>query len=289
MLLRVDTRETSLHKVLEGDIQGIRDARFEIKNLELGDAGIYDDEGKELILFERKSLADLAASIKDGRYAEQSYRLAASETANHNIVYIVEGSIDQYNHRRGKIHHKTLQSAMVSLNYFKGFSVIRTWSVLETAEMILRYFHKVHDNKEKRTPYYPRPMPTNDTILSQEERSEVADTVTNMIVESLPVQAPEGAAETDAGYASVVKRVKKDNITVNNIVNIMLCQIPNVSIVSAKAISDRYSTMEQLITACKEGRTAFDTIKMGKTSRRLSSLCIRNVICYILGDSTIQL
>ena len=43
--------------------------------LDLGDIIISTNEDEELMIIERKSLNDLASSIKDGRYAEQSYRL----------------------------------------------------------------------------------------------------------------------------------------------------------------------------------------------------------------------
>ena len=42
----------------------------------LGDVIICDDDGSERMIIERKTLNDLAASIKDGRYEEQGYRLS---------------------------------------------------------------------------------------------------------------------------------------------------------------------------------------------------------------------
>ena len=49
---------------------------IEVTNLELGDYLIYDEiNDKTLVIIERKSLSDLEASIKDGRYNEQSFRL----------------------------------------------------------------------------------------------------------------------------------------------------------------------------------------------------------------------
>ena len=48
---------------------------IEVTNLELGDYLIYDEiNDKTLVIIERKSLSDLEASIKDGRYNEQSFR-----------------------------------------------------------------------------------------------------------------------------------------------------------------------------------------------------------------------
>ena len=42
---------------------------------------------KNLLIIERKSLADLESSIKDGRYENQSYRLDGLPVINHNIYY----------------------------------------------------------------------------------------------------------------------------------------------------------------------------------------------------------
>ena len=92
MLLKVDNREKIIIPALTTACNRIEGVKIETENMPLGDAGIYADNGDELVLFERKSLSDLAASIKDGRYSEQSLRLSATLTPNHNIVYIIEGS-----------------------------------------------------------------------------------------------------------------------------------------------------------------------------------------------------
>ena len=77
----------------------------EIKSerLPLGDIILHDPrqgQQKDIVIFERKTLADLAASIRDGRYKEQSFRLietaAASGFHKHNIVYIIEGDLARY-------------------------------------------------------------------------------------------------------------------------------------------------------------------------------------------------
>ena len=55
----------------------------------LGDVIICNEE-EEKVVIERKSLTDLEASIKDGRYEEQSYRLNGLPHHNHNIIYIID-------------------------------------------------------------------------------------------------------------------------------------------------------------------------------------------------------
>ena len=116
----------------------------EIKSerLPLGDIILHDPThtqgqgqglGRDIVMFERKTLADLAASIRDGRYKEQSFRLietaAASGFHKHNIVYIIEGDLARYDERHSRITKTALQSAMVSLLYYNGFSVVRTMNV----------------------------------------------------------------------------------------------------------------------------------------------------------------
>lgn len=254
-------REKSIISILEKQIDKIIGVTMEISNMPLGDAGIYNPEGEEYVLFERKTLNDLAASIKDGRYSEQSLRLKAIDTANHNIIYIVEGSFDQYKHN--SIHPQTLVSAIVSLNYFKGFSVMRTTNSLETAQLMLRYLEKIHKTKDK-VPYY------------------------NHLINKNTVDMDKATINKEVPYVSVVKRTKKENITIKNIVSIMLCQIPNVSTASAEAISQQFTTIEQLVMACKSGKHLFDNIRMGKTKRRLSSQCIHNIIQFILGSEELD-
>ena len=191
----------------------------EIKSerLPLGDIIIHDtDQKKDIVLFERKSLNDLAASIQDGRYKEQSFRLTQStDFHNHNIVYIIEGDIARYDPKHSRISKSALQSAMVSLLYYKGFSVIRTQNVGETAEFILHFADKVAKESASATgpaiPAYsntPQPPPT---LSCNERYSEVAS-----------------------------KKEKRDFITRENIGEIMLAQVPGVSPKIAAGIMKKY-------------------------------------------------
>ena len=77
MKLVIDNREKKLIDICNNLVKS--EKTFEgieivLKNLELGDIIIEDDEGVELLLVERKTFDDLVASIKDGRYSEQGFR-----------------------------------------------------------------------------------------------------------------------------------------------------------------------------------------------------------------------
>jgi crossover junction endonuclease MUS81 len=170
-----------------------------------------------VILFERKTIYDLAASIKDGRYKEQSFRLTNTAALhNHNIVYIIEGDLAKYDAKRGGMSVSAIQSAMVSLMYYKGFSVYRTMNLDETAIFIQNFADKLDTEDGKRTPYYGNigAGTTNDgeNVEKEEEYCDVA-----------------------------VKKEKRDYITRENIGVIMLSQIPGVSSKIATAIMKKYN------------------------------------------------
>ena len=186
----------------------------EIKSerLPLGDVILHDPsqgQQKDIVIFERKTLNDLAASIRDGRYKEQSFRLietaAATGFHTHHIIYIIEGDLARYDERHSQITKTALQSAMVTLMYYKGFSVVRTMNLGETAEFIIHFADKVA--KEG-------PLPVAD----------------------LPTPTP-----TVTAYSEVsAKKEKRDFITRENIGEIMLAQVPGVSAKMAAAILAKY-------------------------------------------------
>ncbi len=200
----------------------------EIKSerLPLGDIIIHDSsQQKDIVLFERKSLNDLAASIQDGRYKEQSFRLTqTTDFHNHNIIYIIEGDIARYDAKHSRISKSALQSAMVSLLYYKGFSVIRTMNVGETAEFILHFADKVVKERAlgPAVPAYsntPLPATTLPTLPGDEDET----------------------AATAERYSEVAaKKEKRDYITRENIGEIMLAQIPGVSPKIATGIMKKY-------------------------------------------------
>lgn len=297
MLLKLDNRERTIIPVINTLLGKIGGISLEVDNLPLGDAIICDRDGNELIIFERKSLSDLAGSIKDGRYVEQSHRLSHSGIHNHNIIYIIEGAWDAYNSRRHNVPMSTLLSTIVSLNYFKGFSVIRTYNALETAETLVRYVEKIH-KEPKRVAYFSNIDKNNDSANVTSTSSASSPDATNNqplnqqntgIELSNTIEFTQGEGEPNDNingmdYTYVAKRVKKENINTGNILSIMLSQIPNVSANSAIAIAKQYPTMKSLITAIEEqGAKAFDDVRLPNSNRRISSACKDNVITYISG------
>ena len=67
MKLKIDNREKKLIKLLEIYKRefGLKNIECTVEKLDLGDFIICDDEGIEKLIIERKSLNDLASSIKE--------------------------------------------------------------------------------------------------------------------------------------------------------------------------------------------------------------------------------
>lgn len=267
--------------------------------LHLGDALITTDDDRTVLLLERKSLADLLASIKDGRYEEQSYRLMHADglPQPHHIIYIVEGMMSQL---RSAGEKKMVYSAMTSLGVFKGFSVIRTSSVSETAEWILAMADKVG-----RELSHGKTIWTGNNIVDADNQT-TDNNVTNTIIQATDnldannldannQDANNGERRGLRGtfgspnYCTVVKQVKKENVTPQNIGQIILCQIPGISSKSAIAIMQRFTSISQLMRTLETNPNCLAEIMCennGK-SRKLSKTIIQNIRTYLIDAPTV--
>jgi ERCC4-type nuclease len=235
------------------------------ENLPLGDV-IIQDNIEEKIIIERKTLSDLAASIKDGRYTEQSYRLDGINHHNHNIIYLIEGDMARYNIFKGRMDKTTLYSAMFSINYYKGFSTMRSNSLEETAFIITNMVYKML--KADKEPYYGKPV-------VKEEKQNESETPEN--------EEKEKVVNEGKDYCKVVKKVKKENINASNIGEIMLCQIPGVSSVTALAILEQFKTLPRLILSLHEDPNCLKDISYVSISgqvRKISKTCISTIVDY---------
>lgn len=243
MLIKIDSREQNLYeecnKILFNNNNN--NINITLETLDIGDIILYDDDNNELLIIERKTLYDLASSIKDGRYKEQSFRLSNCSLHNHNIIYLIEGDLKYYNENRSNVEKKTLISSFISINYFKGFSIYRTENLNESAEWILSYAYKLQ--KENRKSYYYETL-KNET------------------------------------YVDVCSRVKKNNITTDNIGAIMLSQIPGISNITANEIMQEYKTINKLLEELKKNPNILDNIKIGK--RKISKSALLNLNKYLI-------
>jgi ERCC4-type nuclease len=269
MKIVIDVRETAIHDKLVSLLPPTPPVELLLKPLHLGDITIENDKGETLVLFERKSLFDLLASIKDGRYTEQSHRLIhTSNMPPHNIVYIVEGMYSQLKNPADK---QVCISALTTMFYFKGFSVFRTCSVLETAELIFGMAKKIQKELfAGKTPHFVTKIP------------ETVESVSTNIVEDNPSPDTLDMTETrtsEKSYCEVVHKIKKDNITPENIGEIILCSIPGISSTSAIEIMKHYSSFANFIEEIESRPEKLNAIYLttnGK-KRKLGKNIIENI------------
>ena len=141
MKIIIDEREHSLYEKCQLLSNQYKNIVLSKEVLPLGDIFLKTNDDIDILLIERKSFSDLLSSIKDGRYEEQSYRLLnSSGLPPHSIFYLLEGLFSQLYNPNDK---KIILSSMTSLQYFKGFSMIRTSSIGETAEVVLAMADKI--------------------------------------------------------------------------------------------------------------------------------------------------
>jgi|Laugrespbdmm15sd_2_1035082.scaffolds.fasta_scaffold03853_2 ERCC4-type nuclease len=258
MKVIIDERETSLYELcLNSEYLNKELFVLEKRVLQLGDILFTsDDEATTFLCIERKSLQDLLASIKDGRYSEQSYRLSNCFPNPHNVVYLLEGMLSTVKDK------KVVVSCIASLNYFKGFSVHRTVSLAETTMYILCMADKIAKELKKGT------KPIGDKVVVIESSTEQLSTTEK------PVES------TD--YCNVVKVSKKANITKENIGQMILMQIPGISSAISIEIMKPFSNFLEFVDRIRSDPEYLLQIKVN--GRKIGSNVLKGINEFILNN-----
>ena len=326
MKLIIDNRESAfierihnLYPILTHQIV------FEVARLDLGDMIIRSEiSDDDMVIFERKTTYDLASSIKDGRYNEQSFRLDASPIHNHNIFYIIEGDIERLYEYKARTSKSVLYSCITSLSYYKGFSVYNTKNLDETCHFVFNFISKLKKEEFKRKiPFYRNVSTSTENIIEKipattedpslkDESSEALEDIKEEDVINDKVNKTE---ENDTGvfiipnnsqainnidsqyiykapkprYSEIIKKEKKANITLDNIGEIMLCTIPGIGSQCAYSIMNQYNgSIHDMLTHLSEDPTALDNIKIDNNQgqqRKISKSSIDNIKRFMLKNN----
>lgn len=237
MHLIVDHREGALKEML--DIEGI-----EFRNLDLGDVVIQDDARETLLVIERKSLQDLSASIKDGRYKSQKERLM-SAYQKHQICYVIEGMLTWNacpDVSISGIPLNTIHSCILNTTLRDGIRVICTRDLKDTRDLILQIYMRMTKDPASYSNQTPKDL----------------------------------ALQTSGGVVPPQKRHSKEDVYISQ-----LCQIPGVSLKTARAIEKRYSNMRELLAGIVSQGPAFLSdlkIECNGKHRAFSKTIIANII-----------
>ena len=332
MIIKFDNRERELITLCKRILESnpiYKNIEVVVENLPIGDI-ILSNNNIDIVIVERKSIADLSSSIKDGRYEEQSYRLNGLSIHNHNIIYLVEGDMTKFNLFNSKklVDKKTLYSAMISLLYFKGFSLFRSMNIEESAIIICNMAHKIEKSvKEGRRSYFQEKHQLSQIVNTNTSEMQLANSISISIDTSSLSNANSSTSSslnhctiveheveqkeqheqnsnstieiihrdissandnynttsTQPNYCSVIKKVKKENITPENIGEIMLCQIPGISSVSAIAVMGKYKTIMNMLDDIKQNKNCLNTITYTNSSgqtRKINKNVATSIITY---------
>lgn len=273
MELHIDNREREL-------IHSSKFPNAKLSNLELGDI-VIKYNGKTFAIFERKTLSDLAASIKDSRYKNQKKRLLENYDVK-KIYYIIEGDLDYaaavldpatLDIKINGISKNTLLSCIYNMSFRDHIQVFRTSCINETIALIQGVFKRVSEDPEK--------YGGAEGKRAAGERSASAGAEIN-----------DAVAVAEAASEREEQIIKKQVSTPEEFFIRMLYQIPGVSLKTGKAIADKYKTLFSLYDSLSKHSDAekLKTLKdifikdsKGK-ERRISETVAKNIIKFILAS-----
>ena len=208
------------------------------KNLDLGDIIITVND-IPLIIIERKTIPDLLASIKDGRYKEQKQRI--KECGIKYKIYLIEDD-PKYKVSISPIERKTVISSLLSI-LIQEINVIKTHSFTETIEYIETLYKKLITSK-------------NSTIYNyiMENIDKYTDTDTDTEYKG----GTEGKGDEGVNISANGVNINKLSININvkkksqdplSCFKNQLCQIPGISNVVSSMIIEEYKNMNELLSA----------------------------------------
>lgn len=233
MRVVIDAREHAFIDIIRAKVLQYPFIELQVAQLAIGDMEIYGPDDELMFVWERKTFQDLLSSIKDGRYKEQSFRLLHTYGPT-KVIYLIEGIISQLSPSEKKLAIAT----MSSLSLKKNFHLWRSVHVQDSVDSFLIICEKLNNDLLNHKGSHPKP--------------------------EIPVQMQ---------YAeNMVKKVKKENITKENIGEIFLCQIPDISSTSAKVLMNHVNgDFKLLCSIVRERPEELSELKVGGEKPRKMS------------------
>lgn len=149
-VLKVDNREQQLKQLFIDSANDLSGFSVECSNLVCGDFILEVDE-KPLIIIERKTVADLVASIRDGRLRVQKARMCEMHDFS-KVLYIIEGNItlDKASpHTINGLEKTSIVSSILNTIFRDNIKVIQTMDVHGTYGLIEQILMRVAKDPTK--------------------------------------------------------------------------------------------------------------------------------------------
>lgn len=210
MHLILDVRESRLGEALTA-----LQVPYTTAALDVGDFLIQNAEGEPLLVAERKSHADFAASNADGRYREQRARLMAVRGSGVAVLYILEGAWTTHGQvapAYGRTTEAQLKRLTTRLLLRYGMPVLATTSIKDTASWCQILMAQLTDDPTVFTP-----------------DSEAA------------------AAGAMSGFTAALNTVKKGNKTAAGTAHAMLTAVPGLGAKRVAALLAEKSLVDLMI------------------------------------------
>lgn len=241
--LFVDYREAYI--IAELDKKGVK---YQTDNLDIGDYQIRLDE-KIVGIWERKTYADLAASVSDNRYREQKHRLTTSDARWKG--YIIEGLCPAPTRNYHSLRPGALDSIKIGLTCRDGFNVLYSSGLSHTVIILEKLLKKL--------PEYLKEDRGTEALVDKYHSALVQSTVSS---------------------------VKKENLTAETCYLAQLAQIPKMSFNSAKVIHARWSNMGSLTTAISLDRsgTKGQLSELRVNGRRLGDVLAQRICDFLVPE-----
>lgn len=151
ILVKIDHRENKLKEDIKQSLLEVcNDISVEFDNLYCGDF-IIEVNDVPFVVVERKTLSDLVASIKDGRYRVQKDKLCSNYTKD-CLIYLIEGSLDWSSDRPKMIdgmEKSSLISSILNTQFRDDLRVIHTNNIQDTHDWIVALVTRLHKDPSK--------------------------------------------------------------------------------------------------------------------------------------------
>jgi ERCC4-type nuclease len=233
ILVHVDYREKGLYEILKKN-ESEATYKCDSVNLDVGDIVIVNAVSEQpLLVIERKTLADLASSNRDGRYREQRARLLAVKGQGITVAYLLEvggGWTPELGRTwHGKVTESLLLSIVMRLQLLHGIPVISSRDETVSATLLQHLAKMLRDKPDAFSP----------------ESGVVAD-----------------ATVAAAAYTEALSVQKSANRNLKRVGAGMLCAIPGVGGKMSESILDACGgTLADLI---KKTQVEIAALSIGK-------------------------
>jgi len=233
----------------------------EVRKLELGDIiwiGVTDT-GDELVLpyvVERKIIADLCASIIDGRYKEQKFRL--SQCGLQHVIYLLEGDVTTFfcnNYSKG-VTREALETALTKTQLYDNFFLKQTKTTQDTIQYLCILTRTFHEQYTAQCNQYC--STSNEELLQRKQRF------------SLCLRDREGR-EVLFTFSQYNELNAKNNLTLTDIFAKQIMVLRGGSVDKAVTITKEYPTPFLLIQKYNSLSTEEEKLNLFK-----NTICIRS-------------